>query len=105
MMEERRIVWDEIKTETKVFRIVRDTTTYNIDNLYIGLIAKVIPRVQCLPYSKVEEVQARSFPCDYFDNIKLDKDTTYIEKLVRIEPCEGRKLKTKVILMVKVIWQ
>ena len=39
-----------------------------------------------------------------FENIELEKDDTYIEKLVIITTCEERKLRTKVIPMVKVIW-
>ena len=37
-----------------------------------------------------------------FDDIKLNEDATYIEKLVRIAACEERKLKMKVIPLVKV---
>ena len=40
-----------------------------------------------------------------FDDIEPDEDATYIEKLVRIPTYEERKLRTKVILMVKVIWR
>ena len=38
-----------------------------------------------------------------FDDIKLEEDATYVEKLVTIATCEERKLRIKVILMVKVI--
>ena len=38
-----------------------------------------------------------------FDDIELEKGTTYVDKLVSIATCEKRKLMTKVILMIKVI--
>ena len=40
-----------------------------------------------------------------FGDIELEEDANYIEKQVRIVARDERKLKTKVIAMVQVIWR
>ena len=40
-----------------------------------------------------------------FGDIKLKEDATYVGKLIKIATQEERKLQTKVIYMVKVIWR
>ena len=40
-----------------------------------------------------------------FDDIELKEDVIYIEKLIRIAAHEERKLRTKVISKVKIIWR
>ena len=44
-----------------------------------------------------------SFHVINFDDIELEEDATYIEKLIKIAEREQRKLRIKVIPMVKVI--